>query len=54
MVVCRARPLNEKELAKGDACCLDSEKGGKAIAINMPGENITHNFEFDRVFDTSS
>ena len=47
MVVCRARPLNEQELAKGDECCLEFKKGGKSIAINMPGENITHNFEFD-------
>ena len=28
-VVCRVRPLNKRETAKGDQCCLDFLKGGK-------------------------
>ena len=28
-VVCRVRPLNAKEIAKGSKCCLDFNKDGK-------------------------
>jgi hypothetical protein len=37
MVVARVRPLNAKEIAKGSKCCLDFNKDGKQIAINMEG-----------------
>ena len=57
-VVCRVRPLNKKELSKGDQCCLNFLKGGKEISINMSsvgtGNNVTHKFEYDQVFDTQS
>ena len=58
MVVCRVRPLNSKEIAKGSKCCLDFAKNQKDIAINMASESSSahrvNNFEFDRVFDTNS
>ena len=38
MVVCRARPLNNKEIDKGAKCCLDFNKDKKNIAINMASE----------------
>lgn len=51
-VVCRVRPLNNKEISKGDQCCLNFLKGGKEISINMSsvggGNNVlTHKFEYD-------
>ena len=58
MVVCRVRPLNQKEIAKGSKCCLDFAKDQKNIAINMASENSSsygmNKFEFDAVFDTNS
>ena len=39
MVVCRARPLNNKEVEKGAKCCLDFHKDKKNIAINMTAES---------------
>ena len=38
MVVCRARPLNNKEIDKGAKCCLEFAKDKKNIAINMASE----------------
>lgn len=38
MVVCRARPLNNKEIDRGAKCCLDFHKDKKNIAINMTSE----------------
>ena len=38
MVVCRARPLNNKEIDKGAKCCLEFNKDKKNIAINMASE----------------
>ena len=38
MVVCRARPLNNKEIDKGAKCCLDFNKDKKNISINMASE----------------
>jgi hypothetical protein len=35
MVVCRARPLNNKEIEKGAKCCIEFGKDKKNIAINM-------------------
>jgi hypothetical protein len=35
MVVCRVRPLNQKEINKGSKCCLEFNKNGKDIGINM-------------------
>ena len=58
MVVCRVRPLNQKELNKGAQCCLDFNKNQKDIAINMTSETSqaygSNKFEFDRIFDTNS
>lgn len=58
MVVCRVRPLNAKEVAKGSKCCLDFHKNQKDIAINMTSETSSaygvNKFEFDRVFDMDS
>lgn len=58
MVVCRVRPLNAKEVAKGSKCCLDFFKNKKDIAINMTSESSSafgaNKFEFDHVFDTNS
>ena len=48
------RPLNAKEIAKGSKCCLDFNKDGKQIAINMEGTQQQNKFEFDAVFDTNS
>lgn len=53
-VVCRVRPLNAKEIAKGSKCCLDFHKDGKQIAINLEGGSQQNKFEFDHVFDTNS
>ena len=52
--MCRVRPLNAKEIAKGSKCCLDFHKDGKQIAINMDGGSQQNKFEFDAVFDTDS
>ena len=57
-VVCRVRPLNQKEIAKGSLCCLDFDKNNKNIAINLQNEMSTmsgaHRFEFDNVFNTKA
>ena len=39
MVVCRVRPLNQKEIAKGAACCLDFMPNKKEIHLNMQSES---------------
>lgn len=59
MVVCRARPLNNKELDKGAKCCLEFHKDQKNIAINMATEGGSspygsNRFQFDHVFDMKS
>ena len=58
MVVCRARPLNNKEIDKGAKCCLDFAKDKKNISINMTNETSSafgsNKFIFDHVFDMKS
>lgn len=58
MVVCRVRPLNQKEIAKGSKCCLDFFPDKKTISIAMSGDTSsgfgTNKFAFDSVFDVSS
>ena len=58
MVVCRARPLNNKELDKGAKCCLEFNKNKKDIAINMASETSAafgqNRFSFDQIFDMKS
>ena len=39
MVVCRVRPMNASEIARGAKCCLDFNKDGKSIAITMATES---------------
>jgi len=39
MVVCRVRPMNSSEIARGAKCCLDFNKDGKNVAINMSSES---------------
>ena len=58
MVVCRARPLNNKEIDRGAKCCLDFHKDKKNIAINMTSETSSafgqNRFIYDHVFDMKS
>lgn len=58
MVVCRARPLNNKEIEKGAKCCLEFHKDKKNIAINMASETSAafgaNRFIFDHIFDMKS
>lgn len=58
MVVCRARPLNNKEIEKGAKCCLEFSKDKKNIAINMASETSAafgqNRFIFDHIFDMKS
>lgn len=58
MVVCRARPLNNKEIEKGARCCLEFHKDKRNIAINMASESSANfganRFIFDQVFDMKS
>lgn len=58
MVVCRARPLNKKEIEKGAKCCLEFHKDKKNIAINMTAESSQafgqNRFNYDHVFDMNS
>ena len=58
MVVCRARPLNNKEIDKGAKCCLEFAKDKKNIAINMTSATSAaigqNRFVFDHVFDMKS
>ena len=58
MVVCRARPLNNKEIDKGAKCCLEFAKDKKNIAINMADTSSQafgqNKFNYDQVFDMSS
>ena len=59
MVVCRARPLNNKEIEKGAKCCLEFHKDQKNIAINMATEGGSspygsNRFIFDHIFDMKS
>ena len=57
-VVCRVRPLNQKEIARGAACCLDFLGNKKDVHLTMSSETSSahgiNKFTFDRVFDTNS
>jgi len=56
-VVCRVRPLNQKEIAKGANCCLEFVNK-KDINLTMSSETSSahgvNKFTFDAVFDTNS
>lgn len=56
--MCRVRPLNQKEIAKGASCCLDFLPNKKDIHLTMSSETSSahglNKFVFDRVFDTNS
>ncbi len=57
-VVCRVRPLNAKEIARGASCCLDFMPNKKDIHLTMSSETSSahgvNKFTFDRIFDTNS
>ena len=38
MVLVRVRPLNNSELERGSKCCMDFDKDGKGITINLSGD----------------
>ena len=58
VVVCRVRPLNKMELAKGSNCCLDFSPDQKGLCLNMSHESTSafgaNKFNFDKVFDMES
>lgn len=39
MVICRVRPMNNSEIARGAKCCLEFNKDKKNVAINMASES---------------
>ena len=52
-VVCRFRPLNEKEKINSKDICVEFIDE-KQIIINPNSENNKHKFSFDRIFEMSS
>ena len=58
VVVCRVRPLNKSEIARGASCCLDFDPNKKNICLNMSDASVSasgqNKFNFDRIFDTKS
>jgi len=54
-VVCRFRPLNEKEIKMGSSMCISFDPDGKTVNMNAVQENLgPMRFTFDHVFQPNT